>query len=504
MLLPFGISSRQFMSYPKIIQGGMGAAISNWELAKAVSEQGGLGIVSGTAIGYVLLARLMDGDLNGHCRRALSHFPFQEPVQRVLDKYYVPGGIAADQPYKRPTMWTLNPPNSLYELTVLGSFVEIFLAKEGHDNPVGLNLLEKIQMPNTSTLYGAMLAGVDYVFMGAGIPMQIPGILDNLAEHQAVSYRVDVEESDSDDDHRIHFDPEAVFPGVAESVGALKRPDFIPIISSVVLARALLKRASGKINGFMIELPIAGGHNAPPRGALKLNESDEPIYGEKDVVDLEKMKAFGLPFWLAGGYDTPERLQAALDAGAQGVQIGTAFAYCNESGMKDSIKQAVIQKVLAGEATVHTSITASPTGFPFKVVQLEGTMSEADVYESRPRCCDIGLLQHPYKKENGKVGYRCPSEPVDTYLARGGKIEDTVGRACLCNGLISKAGFAQRQKGGFIEPPIVTSGDELVNIGRFMKPEATGYSAKDVIDHLQADAEPVAMPVSLKVEDVPV
>ena len=30
-------------------------------------------------------------------------------------------------------------------------------------------------------LYGAMLAGVDYVLMGAGIPRTIPGILDSLA-----------------------------------------------------------------------------------------------------------------------------------------------------------------------------------------------------------------------------------------------------------------------------------------------------------------------------------
>jgi nitronate monooxygenase len=492
------------MNYPKIIQGGMGAAISNYELAKAVSEQGGLGIISGTAIGYVLLARLMDGDPKGHCRRALSHFPSQESVQRILDKYYVPGGITADQPYKRPTMWTLNPPNSLYELTILGSFVEVFLAKEGHNNPVGINLLEKIQMPNTSTLYGAMLANVDYVFMGAGIPMQIPGILDGLAEHQAVSYRVDVEESGSDEDHRIYFDPETVFPGVAKKVGPLKRPDFIPIISSVVLAKALLKRASGEINGFMIELPIAGGHNAPPRGALHLNEANEPIYGKKDVVDLEKIKEMGLPYWLAGGYDTPERLQAALNAGAQGVQIGTSFAYCNESGMKDSIKREIIQKVLRGEARVHTSITASPTGFPFKVVQLDGSMSEPDAYEARPRCCDIGLLQHPYRKENGKVGYRCPSEPEDTYLARGGEIEDTVGRVCLCNGLMAKAGFAQRRKGGFVEPPVVTSGDELVNIGRFVKPGATGYSAKDVIDYLDGEVEPIVMSVPVQVDSVPV
>ncbi len=37
-------------SYPLIIQGGMGIAVSNYHLAKAVSMAGQLGVVSGTAI----------------------------------------------------------------------------------------------------------------------------------------------------------------------------------------------------------------------------------------------------------------------------------------------------------------------------------------------------------------------------------------------------------------------------------------------------------------------
>ena len=35
---------------PTIIQGGMGAAISNWRLARAVAKEGQLGVVSGTAL----------------------------------------------------------------------------------------------------------------------------------------------------------------------------------------------------------------------------------------------------------------------------------------------------------------------------------------------------------------------------------------------------------------------------------------------------------------------
>jgi len=62
------------MKLPKIIQGGMGVAISDWNLARAVSMQGHLGVVSGTGIALIMIARLMDGDIGGHIRRALGHF----------------------------------------------------------------------------------------------------------------------------------------------------------------------------------------------------------------------------------------------------------------------------------------------------------------------------------------------------------------------------------------------------------------------------------------------
>jgi nitronate monooxygenase len=472
------------MKYPKIIQGGMGVAISTWQLAKTVALQGQLGVVSGTGIGIILAARLGDGDLNGDVRRALSHFPFQEPVQRILDKYYVEGGVTGNQAYKRPPMWTTKPPRSLNEVTVIANFVEVWLAKEGHDNPIGINLLEKVQLPNISSLYGAMLAGVDLVIMGAGIVIQIPGVLDSLAEHKDVSYRVDVLDTDAGEDIRVHFKPEEVFPGVTEKLGTIKRPDFFPIISSVVLAKALLQRSTGKINGFVVEMPSAGGHNAPPRGAMKLDEKGEPIYGRKDAVNLEKIKEFGLPFWLAGSYGNPEGLVNALEVGAEGIQVGTAFAYSNESGMAADAKKALLKKVRNEEATIFTDPRISPTGYPFKVAQLEGTVSEPEVYAARSRICDIGYLRHLYKRDDGKVGYRCPSEPEDDYVRKGGDMEDTVDRGCLCNNLGAAAGYAQRRKDGSVEPAAITSGDALPEIIQFFPPGQTSYSATDVINKL--------------------
>lgn len=481
------------MNLPKIIQGGMGVAISDWRLARTVSQLGHLGVVSGTGLSRILIARLMDGDKEGHIRRALSHFPYPDDVNTIVERYYIPGGKTPNAPYKHLTPFTLNPPRFLNAITVIANFVEVFLAKEGHSGIVGINLLEKVQLPNLSSLYGAMLAGVDFVLMGAGIPMQIPAVLDKLAHHEPVSYRVDVENVEQDTEYRVHFDPEKVFPGITDKYPALNRPAFLPIIASVTLAQALLKRAEGSIEGFIIEGPIAGGHNAPPRGPLHLNEIGEPIYSEKDVVDLNKMKALGLPFWLAGGYGSHEQLEAALEAGAAGIQVGTPFALCNESGLRADVKEALRQKVLRGEAQVFTDPRVSPTGFPFKVALLEGTMSEQSVYENRQRICDMGYLRRPYQREDGKIGYRCPAEPVEDYVRKGGAIEDTVGRKCICNHLGSTAGFPQVRKNGFVEPPIVTTGNDLVNMHRFFRNGSTAYSAREVIDLiLCGQPQPVA------------
>ncbi|MBI3168235.1 MAG: nitronate monooxygenase [Chloroflexi bacterium] len=462
----------------------MGVAISDWRLAKAVSSLGQLGVVSGTGISRVFASRLTDGDLSGNVRRALSNFALPEIVQTMIDRYYTPNGKSSTTPYKIPVSYSLKPPKFLDQVTALANYVEVFLAKEGHSGIVGINLLEKVQMPTLASLYGAMLAGVDVVLMGAGIPTQIAGILDKLSSHEPVSYRVDVRGAEKDDDYRIHFDPESIFPGISKLVGKLKRPKFLPIISSVVLAQALIKRSEGSVDGFIIEGPTAGGHNAPPRGAVNLNEKGEPIYGDKDVVDLEKMRQIGLPFWLAGGYGNPKQVQASLDAGAAGVQVGTAFSLCDESGMDPELKKRLLEKVRKEEAEVFTSPLVSPTGFPFKVAQLEGTLSEPELYEQRNRICDLGFLRILYKREDGKIGYRCASEPIDDYVKKGGVVEDTVNRSCLCNNLTATAGFPQVRKDGYVEQPIITSGDDLVSARQFLTEGKTSYSAEDVVRFL--------------------
>lgn len=461
----------------------MGVGVSGWRLSRAVSSLGQLGVVAGTALDAVLARRLQDGDPGGHVRRALSRFPFPRAAARILERYFVEGGKAADKPYRAVPMHSKSSPLDALELCVAATFTEVFLAREGHGGLVGVNFLEKIQLPVLPSLYGAMLAGVDYVLMGAGIPLKVPLVLDLFANHEEATYPLNVTGSQDGDDNLLHFDPQVLREDGAE-LAPLKRPFFLPIISSYTLALTLVRKANGRVDGFVVEGPTAGGHNAPPRGRLQLSALGEPVYGARDAVDLAKIRELGLPFWLAGGQGTAEGLRNALALGAAGIQVGTAFAFCEESGLDPRYKEQILKMALAGKANVFTHPVASPTGFPFKVARMEGSLSEEEDYLLRMRICDLGYLREAYRRDDATIGYRCPSEPLATWAAKGGDTFDTEGRRCLCNALLANIGYGQVRSDILKEKPLLTSGDDLSEIGRFLSPGASSYRAKDVVSKL--------------------
>lgn len=472
------MSAAATMTWPVLIQGGMGIGVSGWPLARAVSQRGHLGVVSGTGIDTLFVRRLQDGDLGGHLRRAMARFPMPEVAAAALRDFFIEGGRSTDTHYKLLPMYLQVMSQARERLTMLASFVEVTLAKEGHDGIVGMNLLTKVQMPNLPTLYGALMAGVDYILMGAGIPREIPGALDAMAEGREAKLRFEVENDTTGVAEYLKFDPAVHFEGAAPPV--LKRPKFLAIISSHLLANVLARKASGMVDGFVIEGPTAGGHNAPPREDVPNNDRGEPVYGERDVVDLAKMRELGRPFWIAGGAGKPERVREALAAGAAGVQVGGLFAFCEESGVDPEIRRSVVEAASRDGIDVYTDPLASPTGYPFKVVRWAG---DPALGVKRERLCDLGYLRTAYRQESGALGYRCASEPVDTYVNKGGETCATTGRQCLCNALFATIGHAQKRKEGGHELPLVTGGDDLKQLSTFLAGR-TKYTADDVMDWL--------------------
>jgi nitronate monooxygenase len=418
-------------------------------------------------------------------RRALAEFPFSEMAERIIDRYFIAGGKAPEASFAVGPVLPIEPSPEQLELVVAANFVEVYLAKEDHSGLVGVNYLEKIQPPTLPSLFGAMLARVDYVLMGAGIPRAIPGVLDRLSEGLAVELPLHIVDAGRGEEFVARFDPAQFAAG---SVPWLERPKFLPIVASSTLASMLARKANGRVDGFVVEGPTAGGHNAPPRGAMQLNERGEPIYGDRDVVDLDAMRSLKRPFWLAGSYGTPQRVVDALEMGAAGVQVGTAFAFCDESGLRADIKQRVREMAATGTLDVFTDPQASPAGFPFKVLRLDGTLADELEYQQRERTCDLGFLRQGYRRPDGTVGWRCPAEPMAAYLRKGGAERDTLGRKCVCNGLIANIGLGQvRHNGQYEERPLVTCGNDvshIVNIACLHNGDSASYAASDVVRYL--------------------
>jgi NAD(P)H-dependent flavin oxidoreductase YrpB (nitropropane dioxygenase family) len=464
---------------PLIIQGGMGVAVSSWRLARAVSQTGQLGVVSGTALDVVIARRLQDGDPGAHVRRALNHFPVPALADRVLQRYFRTGGRLEGQPYKATPQLTLRPGARTMELSVVANFVEVWLAKEGHEGAVGINFLEKIQLGTATAAYGAMLANVDYVLMGAGIPAKIPQLLDRLAEH--LPARLSLSVAGASTSYTVGLDPRAL---TGADLPALRRPTFVAIVSAHVLAAYLARDEASCPDAFVLEGPPAGGHNAPPRGRLTLDDTGQPIFGPRDEVNVSAVAALGLPFWLAGAYARPERLRQARDLGAAGIQAGTVFALSAESGITSDLRQEMLRQLRQGVLGLRTDPLASPTHFPFKVVSVPGTLSAAEVYSARPRICDLGYLRTPFERSPGTLGYRCPSEPVEDFVRKGGSADETDGRMCLCNGLTATVGLGQNRQGGYQEPSLVTLGTDLEGPEQLLRRHPGGWSAAQAVQYL--------------------
>ena len=486
---------------PLLFGGGMAVGISTPTLVKAISTYEipslgrglCLGITSGTAAANVLARRLQHGDTR--VRLALDALAALAPslhpeLDALHTAYFIPGGKPASQPYKAVRGFGLDPPRWLQLLTLAANFTTVWECKHGHDNPVGINYLQKIELSQLPALYGAMLAGVDYVCVGAGNPDAFPGYLRGLARREPVEQAVHVARATKP--HTVRFDPQDFG---ARELSALRTPRFIAIVSACEQAEQLAGSEATRPFGFVFEGPSAGGHNAPPADYQRIL-GVPPKWGAKDELDLRRLAGLREPFWLAGAYGNPEGLRRALEVGAAGVQFGTILAFSNESGMSPVLRLRALERIWHKDLAVVTEPLMSPTGFPFKVVQLSGSLSEEAIRCGRElvACCDLGHLVTPVEtkrrvtrpdggiEEVVEIQTLCPAEPVEAFTRKGGVMMRRKGAVCLCNGLMSTAGYPGI-RGGYVEPPVVTAGDASVKDVRDLQEQVRRltYSAAEAI-----------------------
>ena len=333
-----------------------------------------------------------------------------------------------------------------------------------------------------------MLAGVDYVLVGAGNPAEMPG----AAARPGPPRRRRARRPRPGGDLRRRRHLGALQPAAAARRRGCRRCPAAgswPSSPRTTWPPTWPPDPRPARTASSSRAPAPAGTTRRRAGRVASTTLGQPVYDARDQVDLASIAGLGLPFWLAGSYGTPQGLRLALAAGAAGVQVGTAFAFSAESGLADPLKRQVLAQVAAGDVQVVADWRVSPTGFPFKVVQAPGTLSDPEVFARRQPVCDLGALRTPYRKPDGTIGYRCPAEPTRIYVEhKGGRAANTEGRRCVCNALLATAGLPQRRPHGQVEPPLITAGNDFTAVATLMAELPAGqefYPARAVIDYLR-------------------
>lgn len=473
------------------MDGGKGINVSNhyssraFALAGAGQTAGTFSVTVASAVAYAMLRRN-----DPYYLRALQEFEkdIPEAAQIIRDRVSRKRGVP---------MYTAKINPVVVWLTVFGSYAMTWLAGRGHPYPVGANMLTKVSYPHIFCIWGIMLAmrrrppyAVTYIAAGAGIPLDILESANTLTTGRVVTYPCEAKVRNLDSRGQlIDGEKGGVWPvtlDIAELTREfsretrdrllhmeLQRPLMIGIVSSAVLAQNMQKRSHGGFDGFVIELKTAGGHVH----ILKLGKT--PALHRFQNLNPQ------VPFWLAGGYASPEKLVEAKELGAAGVQYGSITAFAEESGFEPSLRQMLLQAIRDGDLEVVLDMLASPTGFPFHVAL-------------RPqhwvRSCDVGHLRVPViVRQEGRaerVLFRCSAEPIDQFVRKGGDQADTSDRECLCRQLLGAAGL-ENPVTHQVDSPIVTLGREAVEqVPRFLdwldtRPGKT-YTAESVIEYMAA------------------
>lgn len=262
-----------------IIQGGMGVGISLSGLASAVAEEGGIGVIATAGIG------MNEPDVYSNPRKANI-----QALKRELRK-----------------------------------------AREMTKGILGVNVMVALT-DFAETVTTSIDEGIDIIFTGAGLPLNLPGYLRNLAATKLV-----------------------------------------PIVSSPRAARIICKKWLAKFDrlpdAFVVEGPMAGGHLG-----FKPEQLNDPDFALEKLVPevigavepFESKHQVDIPVIAAGGIYTGEDICKFLKMGAAAVQMGTRFVATHECDAHMAFKQAYIE---AKEEDLM--VIDSPLGLPGRAVRNE-------------------------------------------------------------------------------------------------------------------------------------
>jgi nitronate monooxygenase len=293
----------------------MGVGISLSKLASAVANMGGVGIISTVAIG-------LTGKQNA--------------------KGYKKGNIEAVRK-------------------------EIRKARALTSGVLGVNIMSVLtdfsEMVKTS-----IEEGIDIIFSGAGLPLDLPDYLGNG-----------------------------------------KRTKLVPIVSSGRAANIIAQKWKQNYDylpdAFVVEGPKAGGHLGFKAEALQESGNKlENLVDEVVKVAREIKEKFNkeVPVIAAGGIFTGKDIKNIMQRGASAVQLGTRFVATEECDASEEFKQAIVD---ADRKDIQ--IVKSPVGMPGRTI-FNRFLQEAADGKRRPAVCKHNCI----RSCNPKTTLYCISEAL--------------------------------------------------------------------------------------------
>jgi len=179
----------------------------------------------------------------------------------------------------------------------------------------------------------------------------------------------------------------------ANAVQAIKARHMLLIGTATTVEEALLLEQSG-VDAIVAQGSEAGGH----RGSFA-SEFDAGMIGTISLVP-QVVDAVRVPVIASGGIMDGRGIVAALALGACAVQLGTAFLTCDESGIPEAYKQAILN---AHED--QTRITRAFSGRPARGI-MNRFMREMDSAQEEviPHFPLLNALTRPLRKAAAEHG----------------------------------------------------------------------------------------------------
>ena len=285
-----------------IVQGGMGVGISMSGLAGAVARAGGIGVISAVGLGFY--------------RPDINVDKVEANIQALHD--------------------------------------QIKLAREkARGGIIGVNIMVAISEFD-DLVRASIEAGADIIFAGAGLPTDLPKLIEG------------------------------------------SKIKLAPIISSAkaasVICRAWTKRYNYTPDAIVLEGPLAGGHLG--FNIDELEQADEHTLDTLLKEVLEAVKPFeeaagrSIPIIAGGGVWDGKDIAKLLTSGAAAVQMATRFVTTEECDASDDFKKAY----LAAQSPDDLMLIKSPVGLPGRALR-NSFLERVSEGETIPTRCSYNCLK---------------------------------------------------------------------------------------------------------------